>query len=145
MSSSKVEIWKEVVGYEGIYLVSSKGRIKSVARVIHRKNGHSQTIKGKILSQRKGPYYNIKLRKQGKEQTLNVHSIVASAFLGHKPNGHKNLVVDHIDKNQYNNELSNLRLISHKDNIMRGFGEKFKDKQRLISKSRDRDESGKFA
>lgn len=37
------EIWKDVPGYAGIYQVSNLGRVKSLQRVITRKNGWKQT------------------------------------------------------------------------------------------------------
>lgn len=144
MSSKVVENWKPIKGYEGIYEVSDWGRVRSVSRVIIRKNGHSQNIKGRVLSLRKGPYYNIKLRINGVEKVHNVHALVASAFLGYIPNGHKSSVVDHIDKNPYNNHVGNLRLITHRENIMRSFDKNYKEKQRVISKTRKR-KNGKYA
>ena len=33
------ELWNPIVGYEGLYEVSSKGRVKSLARVVNRKIG----------------------------------------------------------------------------------------------------------
>ena len=42
------EIWKDVVGYEGYYQVSSLGRIRSVDREIIDKNGVKKSIHGKM-------------------------------------------------------------------------------------------------
>lgn len=44
------EIWKDIPGYVGIYQVSNYGRIKSLSRLIYRKNGQISKTQGKILS-----------------------------------------------------------------------------------------------
>ena len=44
-----------------------------------------------------------------------VHQLVAMAFLGHVPNGHK-MVVDHIDNNKSNNTLENIQVITTRQN-----------------------------
>lgn len=48
-----------------------------------------------------------------------VHQLIASAFLGYEFGG--NLVVDHIDNDKTNNNLSNLQLITQRENIARAF------------------------
>lgn len=49
MSKADEEEWKDIIGYEGKYQVSNLGRIKSLCRVVQRKNGHIQTINERIL------------------------------------------------------------------------------------------------
>lgn len=80
--------------------------------------GRSLPVHERILKLRKSTYYNIKLRNKGVEKTHHVHKLVAIAFLNHKPNGHE-LVVDHIDKNELNNHVDNLQLITHSQNLRR--------------------------
>lgn len=62
-----------------------------------------------------------------KRVTFFVHQLVAMAFLGHRPDGTQNIVVDHIDNDKQNNNLSNLQLISQRDNTI-------KSKRRGVSK-----------
>lgn len=107
------EVWKPVVGYEGLYEVSNLGRVKSLPR-----NG---TIKEeRVLIPNDNGYGYLKLTLSKKNViTKYVHILVAESFLGYKAN--KNVIaVDHIDCNTYNNNLSNLRIISHTHNISRG-------------------------
>ena len=51
--------------------------------------------------------------KNGIRKYYYVHSLVALAFLGEKPHRHD---VDHIDKDRKNNNLTNLRYLSYKQN-----------------------------
>jgi hypothetical protein len=43
------EIWKDVIGYEGLYKVSNLGRVRSLNRNVTDKNGTSYTLIGTIL------------------------------------------------------------------------------------------------
>ena len=43
------EVWRDVKGYEGLYQVSSMGRVKSLERTIIKKDGRKQTVKERIL------------------------------------------------------------------------------------------------
>lgn len=44
------EIWRPVVGYEGLYEVSSYGRVRSLDRYVKYSNGRINLHKGRILS-----------------------------------------------------------------------------------------------
>lgn len=96
------EVWKPVVGFEGLYEVSSKGRVCSIQF-----HGKPRT---KLLSQsnRKYGYRQVKLRdwKKGITVTAQVHRLVAEAFI---PNPENKPQVDHIDTVPWNNNLENLR------------------------------------
>jgi hypothetical protein len=101
------EIWKDVPNYEGIYQVSSLGRVKSL--------GNDKSRKEKILKQGYGKYYLVNLNKHKVSKTRTVHQLVCEAFLGHKPNGMK-LVVDHINDDKLDNRLENLQIITQREN-----------------------------
>ena len=107
------EEFRSVPGYEGLYEVSNFGNVKSL--------GNDKTRKEKILK----PvlvgsigkyYYGLQLFKDGKRKIFKIHVLVAMAFLGHIPDGTHKIVVDHIDNNRLNNHLSNLQLISQREN-----------------------------
>jgi hypothetical protein len=100
------EIWKSIPGYEGIYEVSDLGNIKSIK--FKKENILKPSIAG-------GGYYSVSLSKYNKKRTINIHQLVAIAFLNHIPDG-KKLVVDHIDNNQFNNRSDNLQLITQREN-----------------------------
>lgn len=64
------EIWKDVPGYAGIYQVSNLGRVKSLQRVITRKNGWKQTINERFLRQANlNGYKIVGLRKKDFHKT----------------------------------------------------------------------------
>lgn len=79
------ETWRDVVGYEGHYEVSSFGRVKSL------KNYHGFKP-GRILKQKINPkngYLQIALSRNSKLKTFYVHDLVALAFIGPRPPGHE--------------------------------------------------------
>ena len=100
------EIFKNVENYDGLYQVSNLGRVKSLyngGRIL------KATISNNYLQV---GFFKLKVQKKRK-----VHQLVAEAFLGHKTDGTTKLVVDHIDNNKLNNNLNNLQIISHRENI----------------------------
>jgi len=105
-----LEVWKEVKGYEGIYKVSSTGRVKSLKR--------KGRLSDRLLRQRVGSsgYPLITLSKNSNLKTKPVHQVMAEAFLNHIPCG-MDLVVDHINNISTDNRLCNLQIIRHRENL----------------------------
>ena len=100
------EIWKDIEGYEGLYQVSNKGRVRSVARVVTWKNQSVKTYKSRIMKSReKFGYCYISLYKDFKSKEYRMHRLVAEAFI---PNPNNLPEVNHIDENKLNNEIENL-------------------------------------
>lgn len=113
----KKEIWKDIVNYEGIYQVSNFGRIRSLDRLKKHYKGTMYKIKGRILKQNPegGGYLSVSLYKNGIMTSRKIHQLIAESFLNHKPNGNI-LVVNHKDHNIKNNNLSNLEIITNREN-----------------------------
>lgn len=109
------EIWKDVVGYEGLYQVSSLGRVKSLFRWVNFKDT-SRSVPGRVLSTNRNgdDYSRCTLSKGGIKKTYSVHSLVMKAFIGKCPTGEEIL---HLDSNKSNPELSNLRYGTHACNM----------------------------
>lgn len=101
-----MEIWKDIKGYEGLYQISSHGRIVSIER-----NG---TKGGEMKPSARGRYLCVWLHKNGDKERVSVHVLVAKVFMNHIPS--KEMVVDHIDNNPHNNVLSNLQIITQREN-----------------------------
>ena len=114
------EIWRDIQGYEGQYKVSNFGNVKSLDRVVHKSNGHITNFKSKTISKRSlsgnRPYYFVSLWKNNKEKQLLCHRLVASSFLGYDLTD-KSMVVDHIDNDPLNNLVSNLQVITCRENV----------------------------
>lgn len=111
-----VEIWRDIPGVEEIYQVSTHGRVRSLDRVVYRKDGTSYFQKGRILKPFiRGGYQSCGICVNGINQNRTVHQLVAMAFLNHKPDGYS-LVVDHINNIKTDNRLENLQIVTNRYN-----------------------------
>ena len=104
-----MENWKVISDYDFKYEVSDKGNIKFPGVP-----GHSKAkITAGSLNKFNG-YYYITLTKNGKSVRKAVHRLVAEYFI---PNSEGKPTVDHIDRDRKNNDVSNLRWATHKEQI----------------------------
>lgn len=97
-----MEDWKTCIEN---YEISNKGNIRR--KLI---GGGYTNIKGSIVNR---GYKYFQLNRNGKRINYLVHQEVARLFIGERPDG---LVVDHIDRDKLNNDVSNLRYITQKEN-----------------------------
>lgn len=104
------EIWKPVIGYEGLYEVSNIGRVKSLS--------YNRTGKEKLMTpvDNKG-YYRVLFNSKGYRKQKLVHRLVAEAFI---PNPDNLPQVNHKDENKLNNRAENLEWCTTKYNINYG-------------------------
>ena len=116
------EVWRAVVGYEGLYEVSSEGRVRSLDRIAIDRNGkRTRRLKGKMLRFNLGKHghskeylrFTVSLLRNAERWQAPVHRLVAEAFL---PNPDDLPVVRHLDGDSTNNALSNLAWGTHQDN-----------------------------
>ena len=109
-------MWKAIPNYEGLYEVSSFGRVRSLDKEInHSTSGGTFIRRGKIMKpglDGRG-YYKLNLTLSKKKIHV-VHKLVAMAFLGHVPCGH-DLEIHHIDENKINNRLDNLEVLTKQE------------------------------
>lgn len=105
------EIWRGVIGYETTHMVSNLGRVKSLDRYVNGKHD-KRILKGRILKPDNTSSYS-RVRLANASRHL-VHRLVAMAFIGEdksKP------VINHIDNNPLNNNVTNLEWCTQKENI----------------------------
>ena len=109
------EIWKPIEGYEGLYEVSSYGRVRSLDRYVKCDYERYRLHKGKILSpgKDKDGYLFVVLSCNGKHKTITVHRLVAQAFI---PNPYNLPQVNHRDENPSNDNVDNLEWCNAKYN-----------------------------
>lgn len=109
------EIWVDIRGYEGIYMVSNFGRIKSLPRMIFNGNGHYLS-KEKILNGSKNINGYLQVELLGKP-TL-IHRIVAHEFI---PNQETKPQVNHINGNKTDNRVENLEWCTNGENQIHAY------------------------
>lgn len=113
-----MEFWKDIEGYEGLYQVSNKGRIKSLKRIIDTtkyKKIVGESIKKQFLGT--NGYMMTVLSKNGRKSPKMIHRLVANAFI---PNPQNLPQVNHKDENKLNNNADNLEWCSRKYNCQYG-------------------------
>lgn len=123
------EVWKPITGYSDKYMVSNKGRVKSVSRITNHSNGIKSNYSSVLLAYDKSArYYRVTLSYNNSKQRISVHRLVAQEFI---ENPYNKPYVNHKNGDKLNNEVSNLEWCTHKENmehasknLMTTYGEK---------------------
>lgn len=108
------ERWLPVVGYEGLYEVSNRGRVRGLHRIVKHPRGGEKRLKGRMLALTKCKGYRVVRLYKPEGKTFRVHRLVAAAFLGPCPEGQEVL---HGIAGKLNNSVENLSYGTHKDNM----------------------------
>jgi hypothetical protein len=111
------ETWLPIVGYEGLYEVSSLGALRSLGRQMTTIDGRRRTypprqVRGWLAQT---GYPMVTLSRDGVKRKFTIHTLVAIAFLGPRPTPKH--VACHNDGTRDNNHLVNLRWATQSDNL----------------------------
>ncbi|MBK9126301.1 MAG: HNH endonuclease [Phycisphaerales bacterium] len=111
------ETWKPVVGFEDLYEVSDRGRVRSLDRYARTKGGAPRLSRGRILhlAVNSGGYMQVVLSREGVRKNASVHRLVAAAFLRRSDPCRTH--VNHLNHDRSNNEVANLEWVTPAENL----------------------------
>ena len=117
----KEEVWRDIAEYEGVYKISSLGRVWSVA-------------KGSCLSPNRinSGYLSVHLYKDGTRKPFLVHRLVAAAFL--PPPTPEQDEVNHRNFDRHDNEWTNLEWSTRLHNVQHSLGRRGPSGKGVVAK-----------
>lgn len=135
-SITEFEEWKPIVGYEGLYSISSFGRVKCDSA--RRKSWVGKIVQDHLLN---SGYLRINIRdREGLRKGYTVHKLATRAFLGERQS---NQEVNHKDSNKLNNNISNLEYVTKRENSLHALG-KGRTKQFKLTENQVREIREKY-
>lgn len=113
------EIWKPVEGYidgfyDGLYEVSNFGRFKQLPRRLNCRGGSRMTVEKIVYGSNSNGYRTISFKKDRISFQIDIHILVAKAFI---PNPENKYSVNHKDANRSNNHVDNLEWATQKEQL----------------------------
>ncbi len=119
-----VEIWKDVIDYEGCYQVSNQGNLRRLEFVDRGKT--ILPMQCKFVYYSWGNYRQVSLIKNGKGKSIPLHKLVAQCFC---PNPCYKPFVNHKNGLRQDNRSENLEWVTASENTLHGKGNKVYIKQ----------------
>lgn len=109
-----METWKEIDGYDGLYEISNKGRVRSYNNKGYNKPDRRQEPKILKLHKQNSGYYFVTLyNSDSKNKQYTIHRLVAKAFI---PNPEDKPMVNHVDGDKENNCVDNFEWVTRMEN-----------------------------
>lgn len=125
------EIWKPIIGYEGLYEISNFARVKRLRRY---KSNHSkmQFIPECILKQTimNNGYLSVGISLNCKRKCFLVHRLLAIHFI---PNPNNYSYINHIDGNKLNNNLDNLEWCTQQYNVIHSYNNNLNKRKKKVN------------
>lgn len=119
MEDKEQEIWKDIPGFEGIYQISNLGNVRRMERMVQGPLSMIKLSQRKVKPCKSSGYYQVMLCNNTREN-YHIHKLLAFTFLNLDIKD-KTKVVNHIDGSRDNNKLSNLEIISQRENTSHYF------------------------
>ena len=128
-------IFKDILGYEGIYQISNTGEVKKLAQTEKSYHGKSylkeHTLKHEIVKRNHTSYARVSLSKEGKVTRYSIHRLVGLHFIDNPENKPQ---INHKDNNGLNNDYTNLEWVTHSENMLHAVKQdRLPNKQILIN------------
>lgn len=105
-----IQEWKQIKGYEGLYMISDHGKVWSIKA--------NKMLKPALNGYPRKEYLVVGLSKNGKSKTVRIHRLVAEHFV---PNPHNKPDVNHEDGDKSNNRSTNLSWVTKSENVRHAF------------------------
>ncbi len=132
---NQIEIWVDIVNYEGIYKISNLGKIKSLSRNLTSKNNSYRKTKEKIITGtiNKFGYLYIELSNKGVSKKYYIHKLIAIHFI---KNEYNKPFVNHKNGIKLDNSINNLEWCTASENILHSY--------RVLNRVHSQPAKGKF-
>lgn len=114
-----IEQWKEIKGFDGLYSISTNGKVRANAKIVSTENGVTRCMEPHEMSQYVGRngYLRVNLSKGKVRTSYPIHRLVAQTFI---PNPMKLSIVNHKNENKHDNRVCNLEWCTNTYNLKYG-------------------------